>query len=269
MVEWLPVIISLIVSGMLAGTLAGLLGIGGGIINVPILYFLLQHFGVEAGNAMLIATGTSLATIIPTSISSMGSHHRRGNVDWPLVKAWAPFIIVGVSVGSLLVVHYDGRIFAVIFGLLALFTAFNFGFRGNSAPWFQALPPMPWQGLFGAITGFLSVMVGIGGGTLGVTILSIFNVAIHRAVGTCAAFGLLIALPGALVMLTLATTPGDAPAGTFGYINLPALLILVPLSVLCAPVGVKLGSILGGDKLRKIFAILLALTAIRILLQVL
>jgi len=265
--QLLPVIIGLVLAGMLAGTLAGLLGVGGGIINVPVLYFLFQYFGVEASNAMLIATGTSLATIIPTSVSSIRSHHKRNNIDWSLIKRWLIFMVVGVLLGSALVTVLDGQYFTVIFAVIALFMSFNLYFRSESAALFQHLPAMPWQGLLGSIIGFFSVMVGIGGGTLGVSLLSAFNVAMHRAVGTSAAFGLIISLPGALVLMLFAQTPADAPSGTLGYINVLALLALIPLSVLFAPVGVWLGSRLDGAKLKKIFAVLLAITAIRMAWQ--
>ncbi|MGH1485868.1 MAG: sulfite exporter TauE/SafE family protein [Cellvibrionaceae bacterium] len=265
--QWLPIIGGLVVAGMLAGTLAGLLGVGGGIINVPVLYFLFQHFGVEAGNAMVIATGTSLATIIPTSLSSIRSHHQRGNIDWQLIKRWLVFMVAGVFLGSWLVTQFDGRYFTILFAFIALFMAFNLYFRSESAAFFDNLPPMPYQGLLGSIIGFFSVMVGIGGGTLGVSILTACNYAMHRAVGTSAAFGLLISLPGAIVLLLFATTPIDSPAGTWGYINFLALLVLIPLSVAFAPVGVWLGSKLDGNKLKKVFSILLAVTALRMLIQ--
>lgn len=266
--QWIPIILSLVATGMFAGTLAGLLGVGGGIINVPVLYFLFQYFGVSPGNAMLIATGTSLATIIPTSISSMRSHHRRGNVDWRLVKRWSLFMVSGVLLGAYLVTLLDGRYFAFIFALLALFMAFSLGFRSQSSALFPQLPKMPWQGFLGSFIGFFSVMVGIGGGTLGVSILTAFNYTVHRAVGSCSVFGLLISLPGALILFSMSTTPGDAPPATYGYVNVLALVFLVPLSVAFAPVGVWLGSKLDGNKLKKVFAVLLAFTAFRMLMQV-
>ncbi len=266
--QLLPVVLGLIAAGMLAGTLAGLLGVGGGIINVPVLYFLFQYFGVEASNAMVIATGTSLATIIPTSLSSIRAHHNRGNIDWPLIKRWLLFMVAGVLLGSWFVTLFDGRYFTFLFALVALFMAFNLYFRSDRSAFFQQLPPMPFQGFIGSIIGFFSVMIGIGGGTFGVSILTACNYAVHRAVGTSAAFGLLISLPGAIVLLLFATTPADAPTGTWGYVNLLSLMVLIPLSVAFAPVGVWLGSKLDGVKLKKVFAVLLAITAIRMLVQV-
>ncbi|MEO0444271.1 MAG: sulfite exporter TauE/SafE family protein [Pseudomonadota bacterium] len=267
--QWLPVVVSLVLVGMLAGTVAGLLGVGGGIVNVPVLYFLFQFYGVSADSAMVIATGTSLAIIIPTSISSIRAHHCKGNVDWALIKRWLPFMAAGVIVGSWLLTLLDGRYFTLLFAAIALFTAFNLLFRSTKSALAKSLPTMPAQGLLGTAIGFLSVMVGIGGGTLGVAILTAYNYAMHRAVGTSAAFGFIISLPGALFLCLVAQTPLDAPLATWGYINLLALIIIMPLSVAFAPLGVRLGARLDENKLKKVFALVLALTAIRMLLQVL
>jgi uncharacterized membrane protein YfcA len=218
---------------------------------------------------MVVATGTSLAAIIPTSISSIRSHHRRGNVDLLLIRRWLVFIVVGVLVGSWLVTWVDGTYFTFLFAVIALFVAFNMLFRSKSSAFREQLPAMPAQGLFGTAIGFLSSMVGIGGGTLGVSVLTAFNVAMHRAVGTSAVFGFLIALPGAIVLLLVGQTPVDAPVATFGYVNLLALIAIVPLSVAFAPFGVWLGSKLDSAKLKKVFAVVLSFTALRMLLQVL
>ena len=266
--QLVPAIIGLAFAGMLAGTLAGLLGVGGGIINVPVLFFLFQYFGVDASNAMVIATGTSLAAIIPTSLSSIKAHHKRANIDWSLIKRWSVFMVVGVLVGSWLVTLVDGRYFTIVFAIIALFMAYTLSFRAKSVALFEHLPAMPFQGFFGTVIGFFSVMAGIGGGTLGVSLLTAFNYAIHRAVGTSAAFGLLISLPGAIVLLLFAETPDNAPFGTWGYINLLSLMVLIPLSVVFAPVGVWLGAKLDAKKLKKIFAVLLTFTAVRMLIQV-
>jgi uncharacterized membrane protein YfcA len=145
------VVIGLAFAGMLAGTLAVLLGVGGGIINVPVLFFLFKYFGLDISNAMVIATGTSLATIIPTSLASIKSHHRRSNIDWLLVKRWAFFMVIGVVLGSWLVTIIDGRYFTFVFASIALFVALNLLFRSNSPALFKQLPPMPYQGLFGTV----------------------------------------------------------------------------------------------------------------------
>lgn len=267
--QLIPVFIALVITGVFAGILAGLLGVGGGIVIVPVLYFVFQGLGVDPASAMVVATGTSLATIIPTSISSIRAHDAKGNVDWPLLKRWAAFMVVGVLLGSYLVTQVDGTIFSLLFGVMAVLVALNMLFRANAKPLAQSLPGTPGQGIMASCIGFFSVMVGIGGGTLGVPTLTACNYPAHRAVGTAAAFGFLIALPGALMMLLGGTTPVDAPFGTYGLVNLPGLLAIVPLTVLCAPLGASLGAKLDGALLKKIFAVVLGFTGVRMLIQVL
>ena len=263
----LMTILALAVTGVFAGILAGLLGVGGGIVIVPVLYFLFQGFGVSADSAMLVATATSLATIIPTSISSIRSHHRLGNVDIALFKRWSLFIFSGVLVGSWLVTRADGDWLTLLFGIIATLAALNMLFRAGKPALFPGLPSSGGQAVMGSSIGFFSAMVGIGGGTLSVPLLTLFNYPAHKAVGTAAAIGLIIALPGALVMLLLGTTPEDAPVGTFGLVNLIGFICIVPLTVLFAPVGARLASSLDAGLLKKIFAIVLLFTGLRMLVQ--
>lgn len=266
--EFLPIVLALVATGVFAGILAGLLGVGGGIVIVPVLYFVFQSLGISPESAMAVATGTSLSTIIPTSISSIRSHNAKGNVDWQLLKAWAPFMIAGVLVGSYLVTIFDGTVFSTLFGVIAVLVAMNMLFRANAKALVQQLPGKIGQSVLASVIGFFSVMIGIGGGTLGVPTLTSFNVAAHRAVGTAAAFGLLIAVPGALMMLITARTPMDAPDFTFGFVNLIGFAAIVPLTVLFAPVGANLGAKLDAAMLKKVFAVVLGVTGVRMLLQV-
>ncbi|WP_022958213.1 sulfite exporter TauE/SafE family protein [Spongiibacter tropicus] len=264
---WIPILLALVLTGVCAGVLAGLLGVGGGIVIVPVLYFLFQQFGMSEANAMLVATGTSLSTIIPTSISSINAHHRKGNVDWAILRRWAPLICLGVLAGSWLLTGFNGKYFVALFGVIALLVAVNMLFRASAPALFEDLPVAGVQRLLAAIIGFLSVMIGIGGGTLGVPTLTAFNVAAHRAVGTAAAFGLVIAVPGALSLLIAGDAPADAPVGTWGLVNLVGFAAIVPMTVLFAPVGATLGAKLDAGRLKKVFAIVLAITGLRMLLQ--
>lgn len=260
-------LLALITTGAFAGVLAGLLGVGGGIVIVPVLFFLFQGFGLSAESSMLIATATSLATIIPTSISSIRSHHKKGNVDFDLLKRWALFILIGVLLGSWLVTRVDGTWLTALFGFIATLSALNMLFRTGKSALYQQLPGRTGQSIMGALTGFFSAMVGIGGGTISVPLLTLYNYPAHKAVGTAAAIGLIISLPGALTMLLLGTTPADAPAGTFGLVNLFGFLCIVPLTVLFAPLGASLAASLDAAKLKKVFAVVLLITGLRMLLQ--
>ena len=259
--------LALVATGVFAGILAGLLGVGGGIVIVPVLFFLFQSFGVSPESAMLVATATSLATIVPTSISSIRSHHQKGNVDFELLKRWAVFILIGVLVGSWSVTRVDGTLLTILFGVIATLSALNMLFRTGKSALFQQLPGTAGQTVMGTSVGFFSSMVGIGGGTISVPLLTYYNYPAHKAVGTAAAIGLIISLPGALTMLALGTTPVDAPAGTFGLVNLVGFLCIVPLTVLFAPVGASLAAKLDAKKLKKVFAVVLLITGLRMLGQ--
>ena len=265
--EWLPMIFAMLVTGAFAGVLAGLLGVGGGIVIVPVLYFVLQGMGVGPTTAIRVATGTSLLVIIPTSIASVRSHHKRGNVDWDLIRRWWPFMVAGVVVGSLVAIWAKGDFISATFGVIALLVAVNMLLRPKAPPLARSLPGLPGQGAMAGAIGFFSVMVGIGGGTLGVPMLTACNHPPHKAVGTAAFFGLLIALPGASAML-MAPTPIGAPAGMLGSVNLAGFTAIVPMTVLLAPLGTWLGSKLNPQMLKRVFAIFLCLSGGRMLMQV-
>ncbi|WED25316.1 sulfite exporter TauE/SafE family protein [Vibrio sp. DW001] len=268
-IQVLPVILALLATGVVAGLLAGLLGVGGGIVIVPVLFYLFQHFGVSSTSAMMIATATSLATIVPTSLSSIKAHNKNGNVDWVLLKWLAPFIVFGVVCGSLLATRVGGPWLTAAFGIIATLSALNMLLGANAAPLAQSLPSKTGQGVIGTCIGCLSAMIGIGGGTLTVPTLSAFNFPTHKAVGTAATVGLLIALPGVVTMLLVGTTPSDAPFGNYGLVNWLGFLFIVPLTVFFSPIGASLGKKLDNAMLKKVFAIVLAFTGIRMLLQTL
>lgn len=264
--QWLPVVLAMMATGCIAGILAGLLGVGGGIVIVPVFYFVLEMLGVPSATAILVATGTSLLVIVPTSVSSIKAHNKRENIDWSLVKRWAPFMVVGVIFGSAMATRIDGQLISGLFGVIALLVAMNMLFRANAKPLLQQLPRMPGQGIMASSIGFFSVMIGIGGGTIGVPMLSACNYPSHKAVGTAAVFGLLISVPGAIAML-LAVTPVDAPDATIGLVNIAGFLCIVPLTVLLAPVGAKLGAKLDSAMLKRVFALFLCLSGSRMLYQ--
>lgn len=263
----LPTIFALATTGVFAGLLAGLLGVGGGIVIVPVLYFLFQRFGVSPQSAMTIATATSLATIIPTSISSIRAHKLKGNVDVELLKAWGFFILLGVLLGSSVVTFIGGQWLSALFGIVASLSALNMLFRTGKSAIVEQLPGKTGQSLMASCIGFFSSMVGIGGGTLSVPILTACNYPAHKAVGTAAAIGLIISFPAALTMLVLGKTPVDAPVGTFGLVNIIGFICIVPLTVLFAPLGAKLAAKMNANLLKKTFAVVLLITGVRMLAQ--
>lgn len=265
--EILPFVLPLVTAGVFAGILAGLLGVGGGIIIVPVLFFVFQNIGVSADSAMIIATSTSLATIIPTSLSSIRSHHKLGNVDFDLFWRWLPGVCIGVFLGGLMVTNISGRWFTILFGCLAIYSSMNMLFRTKQFSVRGGLPNVNNQRLIASGVGFVSSMVGIGGGTISIPVLTACNYTAQRAVGTAAALGLAVSLPGAITMFILGSTPSDAPYGTFGLVNIVGIACIVPLTVFFAPIGARLASKLNSDMLKRIFAVLLLITGLRMLYQ--
>ncbi|MBT79059.1 MAG: hypothetical protein CL587_01545 [Alteromonadaceae bacterium] len=264
--ENLTIILAMMGTGVFAGLLAGLLGVGGGIVIVPVLFFLYQALGISADTAMIVATATSLATIVPTSVSSIMAHNRKGNVDFELLKHWAIFILLGVLAGSYLVTKTDGKWLAMMFGIIATLSALNM-LIGKKNAIAQSLPGKGGQSIMATCIGFFSSMVGIGGGTLTVPTLTFCNYPAHRAVGTAAAVGLIISLPAALTMLIVGERPADAPFATFGLVNLLGFACIVPLTVLFAPVGASIANKLNPAMLKKVFALVLIITGVHMLAQ--
>jgi uncharacterized membrane protein YfcA len=266
--EWLPIVLALIATGIVAGLVAGLLGVGGGIVVVPVLFFVFQLLGISAGSAMLVAVATSLLTIVATSLSSVRSHYRRGNVLIPILQLWAPFIVLGVVAGVTIATSVGGVVAIMVFGLTAIAVALNMLLRANAKPAASQLPGKSLQALFASAIGAVSSIMGIGGGSLGVPILTAFNTPVHKAVGTSAVFGFIIALPSAVLFL-LADTPADAPRGTVGLVNLFGFVLIAPLSMLMAPVGVSLGARLNAVRLKQLFALFLLVSGARMVYQAL
>lgn len=261
-------ILVLVMAGCAAGFIAGLFGVGGGVVVVPVIYFILQGLKVDAALAMPMAVSTSLATIVPTALSSVRAHHRLNNIDWPLVKRLAPTLLIGVLLGSQLIAHLRTEGFVIFFGIFLLLIAINIIWRGNRKAYLSQLPA-PWiQALVAALVGGISAVAGVGGGATGVPLLTAASVPVHRAIGSCAAFGFLVSSVGALSILATTATPAEAPPGTWKLIYLPGLFALIPLTVLMAPRGAALGKRLNPILLRKLFACVLVIGSARILYSV-
>lgn len=206
---------------------------------VPVLLFMFQSFDVSAQTAMLIATATSLATIGPSSLSSINSHHSIGNVDLGLLKSWGLYILIGVLMGSLLVTEYGGQWLIPVFAVIACLSAMNMLLRTGKSAVANALPGKFGQQVIASCIGFFSAMVGIDG-TLSVPILTACSYPAHKAIGTAAGIGLIISFPAAITMLILGATPADTPFSTYGLVNLLGFICIVPLTVKFAPIGTKL-----------------------------
>jgi uncharacterized membrane protein YfcA len=257
----LHVILELATLGICTGFLAGLLGIGGGMIMVPFLTILLSNKGVGADLAVKMAIATSMATIIFTSISSVRAHHKRGAVRWDLVKGLAPGIVLGSAIASVGVfAMLKGASLAIFFGLFVGFSATQMFLDKKPAPTRQ-MPGFGGQLAAGGVIGFLSGLVGAGGGFISVPFMAWCNIAIHNAVATSAALGFPIAVANVAGYVVSGLKVENLPSGAFGYIWVPALVVIAVCSVFTAPLGAKAAHSLPVKKLKRIFASILYLLA--------
>lgn len=238
-VQYAPWILAMAVTGIVAGFVAGLLGVGGGIVIVPVLDLVLSAFHVDPSIRMKVAVATSLATITATSWASAKSHRQHKAVDFELLKTWGPAIFCGVVAGTFLAGLVDGRVLTWVFAITALVVAANMILRADSHKLYDGFPNSPVKAALGVVVGLISAMMGIGGGTLSVPILTAFGTDIRRAVGTASAIGFIIAIPGTIGYIIAGWNVPGLPPFSLGFVNLAALIAIIPLSMLTAPWGAK------------------------------
>lgn len=266
-IDVLPLLLFVIAIGAVAGVLAGLLGVGGGIVLVPAFFYLFQQFGYESDQLMQICLGTSLATIIITSIRSVQSHHKKGAVDWQLLRQWAPGIAVGAIIGVFAAAQLRSIYLQAIFGVLGVVIALYMAFGRAQWRLREQMPAGAGRAICSPLLGFTSVLMGIGGGSLGVPLMSLCNVAMHRAVATAAGFGLAIALPSAPAFMLVSIDAANSPPFTVGAVNFPAFFIVICMTIMTAPIGVKLAHSMDPKPLRKVFALFLAIVSVNMILK--
>ena len=250
--------------GLVVGFVAGLLGVGGGLIIVPVLIFLLHAQGMAIGMEPQVALGTSLASILFTSVSSVRAHHRHGAVEWPLVGRIAPGIVFGTLAGALLAAHVSALVLKVFFVAFLFYAATQMWLDFKPAP-HRGLPGRAGTTAAGTVIGGVSSWVGIGGGTLSVPFMLWHNVPLHRAIATSAAIGFPIAVAGAIGYALGGWGASGRPEGSLGFIYLPALAGIVLGSVLTAPFGARTAHRLPVRPLKRVFALLLFVLAVRML----
>ncbi len=261
--EHLVFLISMIGAGVVGGLIAGLLGVGGGIIIVPVLYSVLVATQLPEAIAIKLSVATSLATIIVTSLSSARSHSKRGAVDYALLRSWAAPIIVGVVIGTTIAGYVGGEVLTLVFAVVALVVAVNMLLRANNAALTGDFPNAGVKFGSGVGIGLISSMMGIGGGTLGVPILTAFGFDIRRAVGTAAAIGFVIAVPATIGYIIAGWGASGLPPFSIGYVNLIGFIALVPLTTLFAPIGAKIAHTIPRRVLSYCFAGFLVVTSAR------
>ena len=254
-------IVELAVLGLCSGFMAGLLGIGGGMLMVPFITIIMSNRGASADLSVKMAIATSMATIVFTSVSSVRAHHKRGAVRWDLVKGLAPGIVLGSAIGSLGVFALlKGSSLAVFFGVFVAFSATQMFLDRKPAPTRQ-FPGTPGQLAAGGVIGFVSGLVGAGGGFISVPFMTWCNVTMQQAVATSAALGFPIALANVVGYAISGQSVQNLPVGALGYIWLPALGVIAMCSVMTAPLGARYAHQLPVKKLKRIFASVLYILA--------
>ena len=262
----LPMVAMLLMIGAFAGVLAGLLGVGGGIILVPAFFYAFSVLGYDSPQLMQICLATSLATIIVTSLRSVAAHHAKGAVEWSILKGWGVGIALGAFAGVAVASALRSEVLQIIFSGLAMLIGLYLAFGKVHWRLGEEMPRGALRIVGSPLVGFLSVLLGIGGGSFGVPIMTAFGVPIHRAIATAAGFGVLIALPAvaAFVFSDVAITP----PGTIGAVNLPAFGLVIAMTLLTAPIGVRLAHRTDAKLLKRVFGGFVILVALNMLRKV-
>ncbi|MGN8001046.1 sulfite exporter TauE/SafE family protein [Sphingomonas sp. 22176] len=261
--DWLIPLLGLLVAGLAAGFAGGVFGIGGGFVVVPALLLMLPLLGGEHSQYAHVAIGTSAATIIITSIRSVLSHHKRGSVDFEILKSWAPWVVLGDGIGVLLASHVDGRVLTLVFASGVLLMSINFLVPklGNRVISDQMPIGVTRVAIAGGL-GTFSSLLGIGGGTIAIMVMTLCGRSIHRAVGTASGIGTLIAIPSAIGFAIIGLREPGLPWGSLGFVNLPATVAIASMSMLTAPLGVAAAHALQPAMLKRVFGIYLIVIAL-------
>ncbi|MES2847090.1 MAG: sulfite exporter TauE/SafE family protein [Pseudomonadota bacterium] len=259
----------LAVAGAATGILAGIFGVGGGAISVPILFFSFGLIGVEDAIAMPMAVGTSLAIIIPTSIKSARGHYAKGAVDMGIVRAWALPVLLGVSAGAVMARFAEPWVFQLVFVVVATTNAIKLLF--GKASWRVAddLPKGVGLRIYGVLVGLFSALMGIGGGAISNLIMTLHGRPIHQAVATSAAVGVLISIPGAIGYILAGWGKAGLPIGSLGFVSMLGFALIVPTTLLTTGMGVRLAHRLSRRNLEMAFGVFLLLVSVRFILLLL
>ncbi|AHD09235.1 sulfite exporter TauE/SafE family protein [Phaeobacter gallaeciensis] len=255
----------LIVTGAVAGVLAGLLGVGGGIVLVPAFFYVFQTLGYGGDQLMQMCLATSLATIIVTSLRSVMSHNKKGAVDWEILRGWGPGIAIGAIIGVTVASSLRSTTLQALFGVLALVIGLYMAFGRADWRLGQEMPKGARRMVLSPMVGFLSVLMGIGGGSFGVPLMSLHATPIHRAVATAAGFGVIIAVPSVIGFLFLPVEASVRPPLTVGAVNLVAFVVVIAMTLITAPWGVKQAHAMDPKPLKRVFAVFLILVALNML----
>lgn len=260
---WLVPIVAMLAAGLFAGFAGGLFGIGGGFVVVPALFGVLPLLGGSTAELAHVAIGTSLATIIVTSLRSVQAHAKRGAVDFDVLKTWAPWIVLGVGAGVVLASRVSSAMLAVIFGGGVLLMSLHFLFPILSGR--QLASEMPGGAVRVGIAGGLgafSSLLGIGGGTIAIIVMTLCGKSIHRAIATASGIGFIIALPGMIGFIAIGLDAHGLPMGSLGFVNVPAAVAIASTSIFTAPLGAAAAHRLSPAVLRTVFGLYLVFVGV-------
>lgn len=263
----LPLVGLLVLTGAFAGVLAGLLGVGGGIIFVPAFFYAFTALGYDSPQLMQICLGTSLAGIIVTSLRSLSSHHKKGAVEWGILRSWGPGIVIGALIGVAVATQLRSVVLQGLFGGIGICIGVFIAFGRSDWRLGTVMPKGAFRAIGSPLIGFLSVLMGIGGGSFGVPTMTTFGVPIHRAVATASGYGVIIAVPSVIAFLF--ADIAVAPPFTVGAVNFAALGIVVCMTLITAPWGAALAHRLDPKPLKRVFGGFLILVALNMLRKVL
>lgn len=260
---------ALLAAGFVAGIMAGLLGIGGGVVLVPVLFQLFTFLKVDPSIVMHLSVGTSLAIIAPTSIRSVKGHIAKGAVDMPLLKSWVIPVLLGVLIGTILAAYLDGGVLKGVFAAFATIIGVKLLFGKEDWVLAKDIPFGTKNNLFATMFGAFSTLMGIGGGTFGVTYMTLCSRKIHQAIATSSGLGVLISIPATFGFIWAGWGISGLPTLSIGYINLLGVGIMIPATIFAAPIGVKLAHSFSRRTLEVVFALLLFSVSIRFMISLL
>ena len=264
----LPFFFALIFSGLISGFIAGLLGVGGGIIIVPVLYHVLSSLGFSNEIIMHVSVATSLSIIIPTGWRSYLAHKKNNAVDFSIIKKWIGPTLIGSAFGATTAGLISGFYLTLFFASVALLVCIHLLMQNDNLRLGNKLPSGFFSYNIPFLVGTFSSMLGIGGGTFNVSIMSLYGIPIHKAVGTSAGLGFFLSIPGTLFFILTGLFVANLPPGSLGYVNLLGLVLIAPLAALSAPFGAKYAHSLPKKILTRLFAIFLFFTSIRMYLEI-
>ena len=261
--ELIGLAVAMVASGAVAGLLAGLFGVGGGAVLVPVLYQFLTFLGVDEAIRMHLSVGTSLAIIVPTSIRSFLSHRKRGAVDLGLLRSWLIPIPVGVVLAAIVAAYVSGDLLRLVFASIVAVIGLKLLFNRESWRLGSDIPGNPVRAISGFLIGFFSALMGIGGGVMNNTFMTLFGRPMHQAVATSSGTGIMIAIPGVIGMIWAGWGSVGLPPFSVGYVNLIGVALVIPVTIAIAPLGVRIAHHLPKRRLEVLFGLFLLVVAAR------